>query len=51
MITTSASEDRLVHVDVSYRVGVNPPLYDADTLGEPKQELKTKMEQHHCHFK
>ncbi|XP_044038308.1 uncharacterized protein LOC122869400 isoform X2 [Siniperca chuatsi] len=34
-MTSSVNEDGLVRVDVSYGVGVYPPLYDVDTLGEP----------------
>ncbi|XP_056236548.1 uncharacterized protein LOC130172130 [Seriola aureovittata] len=36
MITTSANQDGLVHVDVSYSAGVYPPLYQIDTSREPK---------------
>nr|XP_046271694.1 uncharacterized protein LOC124073479 isoform X1 [Scatophagus argus] len=36
--TSSANEDGLVHVDVSYGVGVYPPLYNVDTSGEPSPE-------------
>ncbi|GLD49358.1 uncharacterized protein AKAME5_000316300, partial [Lates japonicus] len=35
-ISTSASEDGQVHVDVSYGAGVYPPLYDVDISGEPE---------------
>ncbi|XP_031174371.1 uncharacterized protein LOC116063516 isoform X2 [Sander lucioperca] len=33
--TESLDGDGLVHVDVSYGVGVYPPLYDVDITGEP----------------
>ncbi|XP_044229029.1 uncharacterized protein LOC122997107 isoform X2 [Thunnus albacares] len=36
--TTSANEDGLVKVDVSYGVGVYPPLHDVDISLEPKLE-------------
>lgn len=36
MITASANEDGLVHIEPSYGVGVYPPQYDIDTLGEPE---------------
>lgn len=35
-IRTSVKKDGLVHVELSYRVGVSPPSYDIDTLGEPE---------------
>ncbi|KAA8589713.1 hypothetical protein FQN60_013078, partial [Etheostoma spectabile] len=34
--TETVGEDGRVHVDVSYGVGVYPPLYDVDISGEPK---------------
>ena len=34
-MTSSTHQDGLTHVDVSYRAGLSPPLYDLDTLGEP----------------
>ena len=34
--TSSVTEDGLVHVDVSYGLGVLPPLYYVDTFGEPE---------------
>lgn len=35
-ITSSVGGDGLVQVEASYGVGVYPPLYDVDTLGEPQ---------------
>ncbi|KAA8582775.1 hypothetical protein FQN60_006446, partial [Etheostoma spectabile] len=34
--TETVDEDGRVHVDVSYGVGVSPPLYDVDISGEPQ---------------
>ncbi|XP_074498511.1 uncharacterized protein LOC141771878 isoform X2 [Sebastes fasciatus] len=34
--TSSVGEDGLVRVEASYGVGVYPPMYDVDTLGEPQ---------------
>ncbi|KAA8581096.1 hypothetical protein FQN60_002677, partial [Etheostoma spectabile] len=34
--TETVGEEGRVHVDVSYGVGVYPPLYDVDISGEPK---------------
>ena len=34
-MTSSTRQDGLTHVDVSFRAGLSPPLYDVDTLGEP----------------
>ncbi len=42
MIQPSADEDGLLHVDVSCGVGVYPPLYDVDTLGEPEPKKLPK---------
>lgn len=40
MFMTSADEDGLEHVDVSYGAGVSPPSYDLDTFGEPEPPKK-----------
>ncbi|KAJ4936409.1 hypothetical protein JOQ06_001003 [Pogonophryne albipinna] len=40
-------EDGLVHVDVSYGAGVQPPLYNVDVSGEPEPEYPpAKREKH-----
>jgi len=36
MFTETVDEDGLVHVDVSYGAGVQPPLYHVDVSGEPE---------------
>lgn len=36
LFTETVNGDGLVHVDVSYGVGVFPPLHQVDILGEPK---------------
>ncbi|KAI4810381.1 hypothetical protein KUCAC02_019216 [Chaenocephalus aceratus] len=36
MFTETVDEDGLVHVDVSYGAGVQPPLYNVDVSGEPE---------------
>ncbi|KAK1879615.1 putative protein C22orf31 [Dissostichus eleginoides] len=38
MFTETVDEDGLVHVDVSYGAGVQPPLYNVDVSGEPEPE-------------
>ena len=38
MFTETVDEDGLVHVDVSYGAGVQPPLYHVDVSGEPEPE-------------
>ena len=40
--TTSANEDGFVNVDVSYGVGVYPPLHDVDISLEPMPEQPPK---------
>ncbi|XP_034713253.1 uncharacterized protein C22orf31-like [Etheostoma cragini] len=40
--TETVGEDGRVHVDVSYGVGVNPPLYDVDISREPKPVMPPK---------
>ncbi|XP_054483182.1 uncharacterized protein LOC129116197 [Anoplopoma fimbria] len=36
LFTQTVNGDGLVNVEVSYRVGVYPPLYEVDTSGEPR---------------
>ncbi|KAF3858528.1 hypothetical protein F7725_011729 [Dissostichus mawsoni] len=38
MFTETVDEDGLVHVDVSYGAGVQPPLFNVDVSGEPEPE-------------
>ncbi|XP_032365571.1 uncharacterized protein LOC116681777 [Etheostoma spectabile] len=41
--TESVAGDSLVHVGVSYGVGVHPPLYDVDITGEPSPQPLPKI--------
>ncbi len=38
-----SKKDTYVHMDISYGVGVHPPMYEVDILGEPSldsQQIK-----------
>ncbi|KAI3368831.1 hypothetical protein L3Q82_025816, partial [Scortum barcoo] len=47
VFTTSSGEYGLLRIDVSYGVGVSPPLYDVDISGEPKPKQPAQKRARH----